>query len=72
MSPMITDIDPNQSYTTTQVAKFTGLSKKQVSRLIDDGQFTGSFRKSPVSGSPRMVPGSAVMAFLEQRQVKQQ
>lgn len=72
MSAMTEEIDPTQSYTTREVAQFTGLSDRQVVRLVDDGQFPGSYRKSPVPGSPRMVLGSAVIAFLEQRQVKQQ
>lgn len=71
MSAMADDINPNQSYTTREVAEFTGLSDRQIVRLVDDGQFPGAYRKSPVPGSPRLVPGSAIISFLERRQLDQ-
>ena len=68
MSLMSTnEIDPKKIYTTTEVSEIVGLTKRHVSRLVDDGYFKGSYRKSPVPGSPRQIPGSAVIQYLEER-----
>lgn len=66
---MLTEqIDPNRMYSTAQTAKLTQLSTNHISRLVDAGEFPGSYRKSPVPSSPRVVPGSAIISFLEKRQ----
>ncbi len=62
-------IDPQEFYTTGQTAKFIGLSDRHVVRLVDDGHFPGSYRKSPVAKSPRQIPGSAIIAFLDKRKL---
>lgn len=69
MSAMSQQIDPDKNYTTGEVGKLTGLTNRHIVRLVDNGQFPGSFRKSPVPHSPRMVPGAAIIAFLEQRKL---
>lgn len=66
------EIDPNKMYTTAEVAGFTKLSAMHITRLADAGEFPGSERKAPVPRSPRMIPGSAVISFLEKRKLNQQ
>jgi hypothetical protein len=61
------EIDPERMYSTTETAKLVNISLKQVARLVDQGHFPGSQRKSPVPGSPREIPGSAILHFLEAR-----
>ncbi|NJN53687.1 MAG: helix-turn-helix domain-containing protein [Anaerolineae bacterium] len=69
---MLSDqIDPNKMYTTAEVAEFTQLSTMHISRLADAGEFPGSERKAPVPRSPRMIPGTAVIDFLEKRKLNQ-
>jgi hypothetical protein len=69
MSAMSDEIqlDPKQNYSIGQVAKIVGLSDRHVVRLVDLGLFPGSFRKSPVPRSPRVVPGKAIIEFLALR-----
>ncbi len=63
-----TNVDPNKNYLTGEVAKIVGLSDRHVARLVDQGEFPGSFRKSPVPRSPRVVPGKAIIEFLAARE----
>ncbi len=60
--------DPILNYSTREVADFVDLSDKHVGRLVDQGYFPGSRRKSPHPRSPRVIPGSAVIEFLKNRQ----
>ena len=71
LSMLINQIDPSKMYTTAEVAEFTQLSTMHISRLVDAGEFPGSQRKAPVSRSPRMIPGTAVISFLEKRKLNQ-
>lgn len=71
MSDKSVEINPEvvieKLYTTPEVALLVGLSSKQVGRLADAGYFPGSGRKSPLPGSARFIPGTAVVSFLEAR-----
>lgn len=66
----VSEIDPGKVYSTTEVAAIVGLSYQHVARLVHAGQFPGSHRKAPVSGSPLQIPGSAVIQFIEKRNLK--
>lgn len=63
----IRDIDADKDYSTIEVAEVLDLSYQHVVRLINDGQFPGTYRKAPVAKSPYRVPGSAVIDFMEKR-----
>jgi hypothetical protein len=64
----INEIVPEVEYSTKQVAELIGLSSRQVGRLVDAGQFPGSWRKSTLPKSERVIPGTAVIEFLQKRQ----
>ncbi len=61
-------VDPNKKYSIGEVAKFVDLSDRHVVRLVDQGLFPGSYRKSPVPRSPRVIPGQAIIDFLAARE----
>lgn len=60
------EIEPTTLYTTSEAGRFIGLSGKQVGRLVDKGVFPHARRKSPLPNSPRVIPGSDLIAYLEQ------
>ncbi|NJN55169.1 MAG: hypothetical protein HC804_10645 [Anaerolineae bacterium] len=52
---------------TGEAGKLIGLSGKQVGRLADAGYFPNVARKSPQPRSPRVIPGSDLITYLEQK-----
>lgn len=60
----------SKEYSTSETAKLVNLTAKQITRLVDDGHFPGAYRKSPVHGSHRVIPGRAIVAFQEARKIK--
>lgn len=67
MCIMSEEIEPNTIYTTKETADILGMHYSQIQRLFDAGHFEGAYRKAPVPRSPRQIPGSAIIKFLEQR-----
>ena len=61
------EINPDKIYTTNEAAKFVGLTGRHVRRLFDAGYFEGGYFQSPAPRSPRQIPGTAIIKFLEQR-----
>lgn len=61
-------IDEDKLYMTGAAAAFIGLSGKQVGRLVDAGVFPNARRKSRLPNSPRVIPGSDLIKYLEQQQ----
>jgi len=61
------DINPRKEYTVGETAELVGLSDRHVARLVDLGEFPGAGRKSPLPGSHRTIPGSAIIAYIENK-----
>lgn len=66
----ISSIDKDRFYTVAETAPFVNLDGRSVRRLANNGKFPGTQRKSPVPGSPLLIPGSGIIAFLEARKIK--
>lgn len=61
---LVENIDAKKLYMTGEAGELIGLSSKQVGRLADAGYFPNARRKSPQPGSPRVIPGSDLIAYL--------
>lgn len=61
------EITPNKIYSVQEVAEIIGVTDRHIIRLIDEGCFAGTYRKTLAAKSPYQIPGSAVLTFLEQR-----
>ncbi|MCA9925359.1 MAG: helix-turn-helix domain-containing protein [Anaerolineales bacterium] len=63
------DVEPDREYSVGETAKLVDLSDRHVARLVDKGHFPGAYRKSPTPRSPRVIPGSSILAFLKAREI---
>ena len=57
-------IDKDKLYMTGEAGALLGLSSKHVGRLVDAGEFPNARRKTLHPNSPRVIPGSDLIAFL--------
>lgn len=60
-------IEPTKMYTVTETAIILGVTDRTIRRWCDKGLFPGWRRKSPIKGSPRLIPGAAIETFIEMR-----
>lgn len=70
MSELTEKIDPTKNYTTLEAAKIANLEDRSVRRLAVEGHFPGAYRKTPRPTANWVIPGTALLAFLENRKPK--